>query len=687
VTEALEVVGTRLSRCRFTRLPSALEHEWLVTNGLGGFACGTVAQANSRRYHGVLIAALRPPVERTLMVAKVDATVRSADGVFHLGCNEFADGTLAPRGFELLSDFRLEHGIPVWTYALEDAVLEQRIWMPHAHNTACVQFTLRHARGPLELELVPLCTYRDYHGHTQGGWTLAVAPEPSGCTVTAYPGARPYRLFVDRGQFHSRPDWYWRFLHRQEMERGLDALEDLFRPGVIQAQLSPGGTLTLVATAEPDLRQPTVSIDEELRRRRRLVSAVPEEAPRWIRRLTLAADSFLVRRGSTGRARSPGSTVIAGYPWFSDWGRDTMIALPGLTLYTGRADAAAAILRTFAAHTSHGMLPNRFPDDGAEPEYNTADATLWYFHALGAYLDATQDRALLAELYPTLKDIIHWHRQGTRYGIHVDPADELLHVGEPGVQLTWMDAKVGDWVVTPRTGKPVEINALWHLALSCMGRWAPLVGDAPAAADYRRSAARVAHAFEHAFWYEDGGYLYDVIDCGSSEPAGGASRVDRSLRPNQVLVLSLGTGLLDTRRARSVIDVCARQLLTPVGLRSLAPGEPSYAGEYRGSPLERDAAYHQGTVWSWLLGPFALAHYQAYGDAADALAILAGLAPHLDEACMGTISEIFDGNAPHVPRGCFAQAWSVGETLRAWHLLEHAQAGGDNLLLRAGAQP
>jgi predicted glycogen debranching enzyme len=677
---------TQLSRCRFARAPAALEHEWLVTNGLGGFACGTVAQANTRRYHGLLIAALRPPVERTLMVAKVDATVRSGGRVFQLGCNEFADGTLAPRGFELLSDFRLEHGIPVWTYALKDALLEQRIWMPHARNTTCLQFTLHRTAGALELELVPLCTYRDYHGHTQGGWTLDVAPEERGCRVTAHPGARPCHLFVDRGRFHLRPDWYWRFLHREEMERGLDGLEDLFRPGVIEAQLAPGETLTLTTTAEPDSRHP-VSLDEELRRRARLPGVVPEEAPHWIRRLTLAADSFLVRRGSTEGAASPGTTVIAGYPWFSDWGRDTMIALPGLTLCTGRPEAAATILRTFAEHTSQGMLPNRFPDDGTAPEYNTADATLWFFHAMGAYLDATRDRALLRELYPTFKDIIHWHRKGTRYGIHADPADELLHVGESGVQLTWMDAKVGDWVVTPRTGKPVEINALWHLALSSMERWASLVGDAAAAADFHRGAERVAHAFAQAFWYEDGGYLYDVIDCEDPGSRTGASRVDRSLRPNQVLALSLGPGLLDARRARSVIDVCVRELLTPVGLRSLAPGEKSYAGEYRGGQLQRDGAYHQGTVWSWLLGPFALAHYQVYGDAAHALALLAGLAPHLDEACLGTISEIFDGNAPHAPRGCFAQAWSVGETLRAWHLLERAQAQRDNLPRHPGPSP
>jgi predicted glycogen debranching enzyme len=324
------------------------------------------------------------------------------------------------------------------------------------------------------------------------------------------------------------------------------------------------------------------------------------------------------------------------------------------------------------------MLPNRFPDAGSEPEYNTADATLWYFQALEAYLDATGDQQLLAELYPLLKEIIHWHRKGTRYGIHVDEADGLLHVGEPGVQLTWMDAKVGDWVVTPRTGKPVEINALWHGALASMGRWAAASGDTQAAADYAGAAAQLAGIFAPAFWYERGGYLYDVI--------GSEGSADASLRPNQILVVSLGGKLLDDRRARSVVDVCARELLTPVGLRSLSGTDPRYVGRYEGGVHSRDAAYHQGTVWSWLLGPFALAHYRVHGDAAHALGILAALAPHLDEACLGTIGEIFDGAAPHVPRGCFAQAWSVGETLRAWHIIARAHSGRDIPPSRAGDQ-
>jgi predicted glycogen debranching enzyme len=664
-------VDNRLSRSSFTHLPAAMEREWLVTNGLGGFAAGTIAQANTRRYHALLTAALRPPLGRTVLVAKVDITARCGDRLFALACNEFADGTIAPRGFELLEDFRLEHGIPVWIYALEDARLEQRIWMHQGHNTSRLSLTLTHSLRPVALELTPLCTYRDYHGSVKGGWSLEVTAEGSACVVRAFAGACPYRLGVDRGEFHSSPDWYWRFFHREEAARGLDPVEDLFRPGVFRALLRPGETLLLVASAEADEYDGETSYVDEIERRRKLLRKAGH-APGWIGRLTLAADAFLVRRAATG------VSVIAGYPWFGDWGRDTMIALCGLTLATDRAEDAAPILRTFGAHASQGMLPNRFPDAGSEPEYNTADATLWYFQALEAYLDATGDRQLLAELYPLLKEIIHWHRKGTRYGIHVDERDGLLHVGEPGVQLTWMDAKVGDWVVTPRTGKPVEINALWHRALDNLAGWAAAAGDTQAAADYARGAARVACVFAPAFWYESGGYLYDVID--------GDGGADTSLRPNQIFALSLGGKLLDDRRARSVLEVCTRELLTPVGLRSLARTDPRYVGRYEGDVRSRDAAYHQGTVWSWLLGPFALAHYRVHGDAAHALGFLDGLAPHLDEACLGTISEIFDGDAPHAPRGCFAQAWSVGETLRAWHILARARAVRETPLSRAGGR-
>jgi predicted glycogen debranching enzyme len=660
-------------RTDFASAANAFAREWLVTNALGGFACGTVAQANTRRYHGLLVASLQPPVQRVVMVAKLEVLTRYRNRTYELGSNEFAGGTISPRGFELLNAFENHDGLPVWTYACGDARLEQRLWMADGRNTTYVRFLLRQATGAMDLELRPLCTYRDYHAHARGGWPLEVADEQRGCRVTAFAGARPYRVLIERGDFQREPDWYWNFYHRAEAERGLDSTEDLFRPGTFRVRLEPGEAVTLIATAESEFELPATAVDQEHKRRRSLLRSAPSGAPEWVQRLTLAADQFIVRR-ATRSGEPRGTTVIAGYPWFSDWGRDTMIALPGLALATGRTQDAAAILRTFASHVSEGMLPNRFPDGGEEPEYNTVDATLWYFHAVAAYLAATADQALLRDLYPALRDILDWHRRGTRYGIHVDPEDGLLFAGQPGVQLTWMDAKLGDCVVTPRIGKPVEINALWHYVLSQMAAWARILKDRRAAGDYDTAAERVASSFAERFWYPEGRYLYDVIDGPDGAIDIEGRRVDTSLRPNQIFAVSLGTNLLDAVRARAVVDVCAAELLTPVGLRSLAPSDPHYAGHYVGDSRQRDATYHQGTVWSWLLGPFALAHHSVYHDPGHAVALLEGLANHLDEGCIGSVSEIMDGDAPHAPRGCFAQAWGVSETLRAFHSLSRERA-------------
>jgi len=663
-----------LARPSFATVEGALSREWLLTNGMGGFASGTVAQANTRRYHGLLVATLKPPLERVLMVAKADASVSYRGSRYELACNEFADGTLAPRGFEYLSGFHLDGTTPVWTFAIGDALLEQRVWMVRGENTTQVQYRLVHAGAPLSLEIVPLCTYRDYHAQARGRQEYAIESRAAGCTVTAFAGARPYRLDLDRGQFRRETACYWNFRHRLEAERGLDAEEDLLRPGVFSAELQPGETLTFTVSAEPEPAQP--QLERELERQQSLLFALPPSAPLWVRRLTLAADQFIVARDEAATTRQPvesrrGATIIAGYPWFGDWGRDTMIALPGLAVATGRHSEAASILRTFAQHLSQGMLPNRFPDDGEAPEYNTVDATLWYFHAIAEYQAASNDLALVRELYPSLCEIIEWHQRGTRYGIQVDPVDGLLRAGEPGVQLTWMDAKVGDWVVTPRTGKAVEINALWHYALLQMNRWATALGEPVAARRFLEAAKKTAESFAAAFWCEQTGCLYDVIDCPEGLHGNGR-REDPAIRPNQIFAVSLGTQLLPAHQQRAVVDTCARLLLTPVGLRSLAPDDPAYVPHYQGGPLQRDGSYHQGTVWSWLLGPFAIAHHQVYGDVAYTQALLATVVPHLDEACVGSISEIFDGAAPHAPRGCFAQAWSVAETLRAWHRLARA---------------
>lgn len=662
-----------LSREMLQEFESVTRREWLVTNGIGGFASGTIAGINTRRYHGVLVASLKPPVQRTLMVSKLDATATYRGQRYSLAANEFADGTIDPRGFIHLHSFALDGQLPVWTWSIGEALLEQRLWMAHGVNTTYVSYRLIRGDEPLELEVAPLCTHRDFHAQHRGYRETLVTAVENGIKVDAYYGAVPYRLISDRGEWHISPDWYWNIKHRAESARGLDDIEDLVRPGQLRLTIEPGAAATIIVTSEEGEPEPASrSLKAEQARQqnllrtpsaRKLLKSAPEDEE--LRHLILAADQFVVGR-HTDDSSQRGVTVIAGYPWFSDWGRDTMIALPGLTLTTGRYEIAATILRTFAKFVSDGMLPNLFPDAGNPPEYNTVDATLWYFVAVDEYLRASNDRSLLDDLYPTLRSIVRWHQRGTRHGIQVDANDGLLRAGEPGVQLTWMDAKIGDWVVTPRTGKPVEINALWFNVLTIMRDFALRLGDTEVASEYAAAAKRTEQSFSERFWYERGGYLYDVID----SPEGD----DASLRPNQIFAISLRHALLDDARARSVVDVCTRHLWTPFGMRSLAPSDPNYAARYAGGPRERDAIYHQGTVWSWLLGPFVLAHYRVHRDLVRACTYLDGMRSHLRDACMGQISEIFDGDPPFTPAGCTAQAWGVAEILRAWGELHERES-------------
>ncbi len=670
-----------LRRDALGSLEQTAGREWLCTNGIGGFAAGSLSLMNTRRYHGLLFAALRPPVDRVALVAKLDVTARYGGASWPLATNEFADGTIAPRGYCHLESFRLEGLTPVWTWLLADARLEQRIWMRHGENTTYVQFTRIGGTLDLSLSIDPLCTCRDYHRQLRGAQPFGVEAVVDGVEIRAPADAPPYRLLCAGAQVQNQPLWYWNFRHREESARGLDDLEDLLRPARFEFTLAPGQTNALILTAESHEPMPAAPASAaELARQRDICDAFRKACHRApadgdsepLERLALAADQFLVeRRDSTGR--TVGNTVIAGYPWFSDWGRDTMIALAGLTLATGRGAIAASVLRTFAKFVSQGMLPNRFPDAGETPEYNTVDASLWYFIAVHDYLRATHDSAFAAEIYPILADMLEWHVRGTRFGIRVDPADGLLRAGEEGVQLTWMDAKVGGWVVTPRIGKPVEVNALWYNAVCILRDLAGDLGHAPARADLAARAATIAASFAAAFWFEAGGHLYDVIDGPEGDVDAGGRRRDASLRPNQVFALSLPHTLLSGERARRVLDVCAAQLWTPMGLRSLAPRDGRYKGRYEGDGAARDGAYHQGTVWAWLLGPFVTAHYRLHADSGAALAFLRGIAPHLREAGVGQVSEIADGDPPFAPRGCFAQAWSVGEILRAWKEIHEAE--------------
>jgi predicted glycogen debranching enzyme len=639
----------------------ASSHEWLVTNGLGGFACGTVAGANTRRYHGFLLASLKPPVERTLLIAKLDLSVDYLGTRTELSTNEFEGGTLDPLGLVHLESFEVRDGVPTWRYAVQDALLEQQIFMAPGANTSYLRLELLRASAPLCAGFRPFVTYRDYHSHGRGAKPYRLDAAGSGFAVSAFDGARPFRVMIDEGEFTAASAWYWNFFHRAEAERGLDALEDLWMPGTFSALMAPRRPVYLIGTCEAEEPAPGAQVLDAVRSQsQRLIGALPSTAPRWIRALARASDQFIVRRGNKDAGTF---SIIAGYPWFADWGRDTMIALPGLATALGRYDAAAAILRTYARFADRGMLPNRLPEGGEPPEYNTADASLWLFDALRDYLEAKRDPVLVNDLFPTLSEIIHAHVEGTRFGIHVDPTDGLLRAGEPGTQLTWMDAKHGDRVFTPRIGKPVEINALWLNALDLAMRLAAYLRASGERDIYRALLSRASANF-HRFWNAERGCLFDVID------VDGGVEHDASLRPNQILAVSLPYCALPGGQMRAVVDCCARDLVTSYGVRSLSPTDPAYIGRYTGDSGQRDAAYHQGTAWSWLLGPFARAHYRVYGEARLAQTFIAPIAQHLTNACVGSVSEIFDGEAPHLARGCFAQAWSVAEILRSWVYLE-----------------
>lgn len=684
---------------------AGLSREWLVTNGLGGYASGSICGAPTRSYHGLLTAAVRPPVERVVLVTKVDEEVTLPGAqILKLGVNEYQDGTIDPQGYQYLKTFSLEADVACFTYQIEENLrLVKRVWMEYGQNTTYVQYALRGLPdydAPLMLQLSPYCLYRDHHATTQGAndWHFLVENAGNQCRVRAYAEALPYQLFMGpTASFTPTGLWYWHVLHRRDQERGLPDVEDVYQVGVFRVPITPGERVTLVISSEstppaklggPQHEQYAAQALYRHQRRiqqlldiaDRSTTNLPEKDPVHAR-LVLAADQFIVARaqavmhesgdtkgtGESGKAPvlqlSPDSkTIIAGYPWFTDWGRDSMISLPGLLLCTGRYSEARGLLKAFASFTKQGLIPNRFPDDGAPPEYNTADATLWMFHALDVYTSTTNDWSLLKELFPRLSDIIQWHVRGTLYGIGVDPADGLLHAGAPGipgVQLTWMDAKVGDRVITPRYGKPVEINALWHRALACMESWAMhLSVDA---LQYGQMRAQVCKNFAARFWYEEGGYLYDVVDVDGEK-----GQNDPALRPNQLLAASLTRNLLSDAQMRSMLDQVTRHLLTPMGLRTLSPSDPIYHKHFNGAQVERDGAYHQGTVWPWLIGAYIDVHLRLYNDCQALLPLLSPLVKHLWDACIGTISEVAEPEVPFTPAGCFAQAWSVAELLRAW---------------------
>jgi 4-alpha-glucanotransferase len=654
-------------------LEQAERREWWLSNGLGGFAAGTIAGTLTRRYHGLLVAPVNPPLGRHLVVAKADATLTDGERSWPLFTNRWGAGdgqgsSIDPAGYVNIESFRLEGRMPVWQFACAELAVEQRIWMEHGENTTYVAWRLLAGEpSALKLRVKFLVNARDFHGNARP-WDFNPMVEGQGAELrVAYPNWFALQLKARGGAIASLHDWYENFDLSVERERGLADRDCHLCVGEAELTLHGGEWVGVVASLNP---QASAYLEEAMRRAqardlgqlRRAQVQVPEllRAPAWVDQLVLAADSFVFARPLADAA--DGESVIAGYPWFGDWGRDTMIALPGLTLATGRFETARRVLETFARFVDRGMLPNVFPGAGDRPDYNTADAALWYIEAWRAYVHALDDVNSLHRVFPVLESIIDWHLRGTRYGIRTDPADGLLCAGEPGVQLTWMDAKVGDWVVTPRIGKPVEINALWFNALCAMADLGQRLGQA--SIPYDQLADRARAGFQR-FVRADAHGLLDVID--------GPMGDDASVRPNQIFAVSLPSSPLDGSQQARVVDAVGRELLTSYGLRSLTPRHPDFKRQYVGGVWERDGSYHQGPVWAFLLGHYALAEHRVTGDASAAQTRLEPLRDHLLDAGLGTVSEIFDGAEPHTPRGAPSQAWSVACTLEAWWRLEKAK--------------
>lgn len=640
----------------------AVTGEWLETNSLGGFASSTIIGLNTRRYHGLLTAASRPPGGRLLLLSKFEEVLVMDGRRYELSANQYS-GIIHPQGFQFLKGFRLDP-FPIFTYAVGGLEIEKSVFMIYGENSTVVQYHLRlldtglqasAAQRKITLEVYPLIAFRDFQGTTHQNNTINPYVETMDnlATVRPYAGLEELHFAHDADKLEATGYWYRNFEYLLEYERGLDYVEDLFNPLVLKFDFTKSSSASVIASTQVHPISHVLKYrQEEISRRQALVTMVPYK-DEFIQMLVMATDQFIVERDGE-------KSIIAGYPWFGEWGRDTMIALPGLTLVTGRIEAAKSILLNFSRRAQQGLLPSRFSETEGLCEYDSVDATLWFFEVLRAFLQYTGDYDFVrSNFYEALLDIIEWHTRGTRYGIHMD-TDGLIAAHEKGVPLTWMDAKVGDWVVTPRSGKPVEVQALWYNALRFMEKLTNIYGDSHDETRFRDMAQRASHSFNRLFFNESLGCLYDTIDKDTR---------DGSIRPNQIFAVSLFYSMLSPERARSVVQVVSRDLLTPYGLRSLSPKDPRYHGRYEGDVVSRDGAYHQGTVWSWLMGPFISAYVKVNDRSEEsrqqAARWVSSLFNHMDEAGLGQVSEIFDGDSPHHPRGCIAQAWSVAELLRA----------------------
>lgn len=657
--------------------------EWVVTNGLGGYASGTIGGLLTRRYHGLLVAATRPPTERRLLLAKFDEVLETGEQAVALSANLWQGGVLEPDGFIHLERFRLIGSIPTWTWAVGPFRLRKQVFMVHGRNTTVVRYELLRGPRPVSLRLKALVNHRGHHQlSAANGFTAQVAGAGDGVVVSLSAvgdlGSLDLHLAGERCVAEPRGEWFENFLLPVEWSRGYDHLDNDFHAADLVLRLEPGESASVAASTEPFTGANRLDGDalleaEFARERAVLRTAGAEAAPAPIRHLFLAADQFMVRRDASDGS-ADGTSIIAGYPWFSDWGRDTMLSLPGLCHATGRGDEAAQILTTFARHLQDGLLPNRFPDEGTEPEFNSVDASLLYIEAVRRHVEATGDRKTLRALWPSLQSIIEHYQKGTLHGIGVDPVDGLVKAGEPGVQLTWMDAKIGDWVVTPRMGKPVEVNALWYSALAAMAAFAKTLGQD--GRTYARLASTVATSFDR-FWNPETGCCFDVLD--------GPEGNDPAIRPNQLIAASLHHCPMSPERRERIVAIGLDRLWTSLGVRTLDPGDREYIGTYRGNQRTRDAAYHQGTAWPWLMGPLLAAHHAIHGDDEFVLAALRPFLEHLKDAGLGSISEVVDGDAPHEPGGCIAQAWSVASTLDLWTRIHAANGGRPAARARAAA--
>ncbi|HXX72833.1 MAG TPA: amylo-alpha-1,6-glucosidase [Candidatus Acidoferrales bacterium] len=627
--------------------------EWLAPNGLGGYSSSTLAGTDTRRYHGLLVAALHPPTGRTVLVKKLEETVRIAGKDYQLSTNVYP-GTIYPTGYRYLEEFRMDP-LPTLSYRIGNAVIEKEICPIRGENTVAVKYTVVSASDPILLTLDLLVNYRDFHSLTHENASMSFATEAVGRCFRIIPTewAVPFYVWADVGAFEPTRYWYRNFIYDDERERGLDYQEDAFSPGRFVTRLNPQDSAVVGASVS---RVAPEGIRELIEQQKQRMKSLRDQggADRLLGQLFLTTEAFLARQHRN-------ASIIAGYHWFGVWGRDTMIALPGLTLVTRRYEDAKLILERFGNAMSHGLVPNYFSEPAGTPQYNSLDATLWYFHAIRKYYQYTHDLASVKNLYPTLKASVKALQEGTLFSVKADE-DLLLNIGDSNVQLTWMDAKIGNFVVTPRNGKPVEINALWHSALDTMNGIAKLLGQTEDQDSFERSAQQVATAFANTYWNQKSGCLFDRVT---------GSIPDASVRPNQIIAVSLPRPILSHEQENAVVKCVERELLTPYGLRTLSPNDREYVGQYRGDQKRRDLAYHQGSVWPWLLGPFVRGFIRASGDGSSArqtaLRYLAPILAYAADDGLGFIPELFDGDAPHLAGGCIAQAWSVAAVLRSYY--------------------